>query len=76
MPFSDPSAVDPEEMFVASLASCHMLWFLSIAGAGFRVDSYRDAAEGRMAAVTSESNSLGPDDDDLAKVLFFRVGEG
>ncbi len=50
VPFSDPSAVDPEELFVASLASCHMLWFLSIAAkAGSCVDSYRDAAEGRMA---------------------------
>ena len=53
MPFSDPSVVDPEEMFVASLASCHVLWFSSIAeAAGFRVDSYRDAAEGRTATVT------------------------
>ncbi len=51
VPFSDPTAVDPEELFVASLASCHMLWFLSIAAAaGFCVDSYRDAAEGEMAA--------------------------
>ncbi len=33
VPFSDPSAVDPEELFVASLASCHILWFLSIAAA-------------------------------------------
>jgi hypothetical protein len=30
-PWSDASAVDPEEAFVASLSSCHMLWFLSIA---------------------------------------------
>ncbi|MBP1473577.1 OsmC family protein [Frateuria sp. MAH-13] len=49
VPLSDPSAVDPEEAFVASLASCHMLWFLSLAaGQGFRVDSYRDAAIGSM----------------------------
>ena len=42
-PFSDPSAVDPEEAFVASLSSCHMLWFLSIAAKrGFVVDSYGD----------------------------------
>jgi organic hydroperoxide reductase OsmC/OhrA len=46
---SDPSAVDPEEAFVASLASCHMLWFLDLAmRQGFRVDSYRDAAAGTM----------------------------
>jgi organic hydroperoxide reductase OsmC/OhrA len=51
MPYSDPSAVDPEEAFVAALASCHMLWFLSIATkAGFCVQAYRDDAEGTMAA--------------------------
>lgn len=50
VPFSDPGAIDPEEAFVASLASCHMLWFLSIAGRrGFTVDRYRDAAVGVMA---------------------------
>ena len=55
VPMSDASAVDPEEMFVASLSSCHMLWFLSIAaGRGFRVDSYRDAAAGVM-----EKNAAG-----------------
>ena len=49
LPYSDAAAVDPEEAFVASLASCHMLWFLSIAaGRGFRVDRYGDAAEGVM----------------------------
>jgi organic hydroperoxide reductase OsmC/OhrA len=47
LPFSDASAVDPEEAFVASLSSCHMLWFLSIAAKrGFLVDSYRDDAQG------------------------------
>lgn len=50
LPLSDASAVDPEEMFVASLASCHMLWFLSLAAvAGHRIDSYEDAAVGTMA---------------------------
>jgi organic hydroperoxide reductase OsmC/OhrA len=50
VPLSDPSAVDPEETFVASLSSCHMLWFLSLAAkAGFCVDSYADQAEGVMA---------------------------
>lgn len=49
VPFSDIAAVDPEEMFVASLSSCHMLWFLSIAAkAGFIVDTYIDNAEGKM----------------------------
>ena len=48
-PLSDPSAVDPEELFIASLATCHMLWFLDIvARRGFRVDRYEDQAEGVM----------------------------
>ena len=50
LPFSDASAVDPEETFVASLASCHMLWFLDLAArAGWVVDHYGDEAEGQMA---------------------------
>ena len=49
LPFSDPAAVDPEEAFVASLSSCHMLFFLSIAAQrGFVVDDYRDHAVGYM----------------------------
>lgn len=49
LPWSDEHAVDPEEAFVASLASCHMLWFLSIAAKrGFVVDEYRDQALGTM----------------------------
>lgn len=50
LPFSDAAAVDPEELFVAALSSCHMLWFLDIAGrAGWCVDHYEDAAEGTLA---------------------------
>ena len=50
LPWSKAEAVDPEEAFVASLSSCHMLWFLSIAArARFCVDSYVDAAVGIMA---------------------------
>ncbi|HET7316665.1 MAG TPA: OsmC family protein [Sphingomicrobium sp.] len=46
-PWSDTSAVDPEEAFVASLASCHMLFFVDLARrAGLVVDSYADEAEG------------------------------
>jgi len=50
--------VDPEQAFVASLSSCHMLWFLHIAcRAGHVVERYVDeasgvlgkAADGRMA---------------------------
>ena len=50
VPMSDPSAVDPEEAMIASLSSCHMLWFLAFAaGAGLVVDRYVDAATGEMA---------------------------
>jgi organic hydroperoxide reductase OsmC/OhrA len=50
LPYSQTNAVDPEEAFVASLSSCHMLWFLFIAAKhGFCVNSYVDRAEGVMA---------------------------
>lgn len=50
--------VDPEQAFVASLSSCHMLWFLHLASrAGLVVERYVDEAlgvleknaEGKMA---------------------------
>jgi organic hydroperoxide reductase OsmC/OhrA len=48
-PWSNQAGVDPEEAFVASLSSCHMLFFLDFARrAGFVVDSYVDEAEGVM----------------------------
>jgi organic hydroperoxide reductase OsmC/OhrA len=47
VPWSNPANVDPEEAFVASLSSCHMLTWLYLAGrAGFEVESYRDEAVG------------------------------
>lgn len=50
LPMSDAAAVDPEEAFVASLSSCHMLWFLSLAAQRqFCVDRYADAAVGLLA---------------------------
>jgi organic hydroperoxide reductase OsmC/OhrA len=49
VPLSNPAAVDPEEAFVASLSSCHMLWFLSLAAnKRFVVESYVDRAIGRL----------------------------
>jgi len=54
LPLSVEAAVDPEEAFVVSLSSCHMLWFLSIAAKrGFLVDSYRDEAVGVIAKDSS-----------------------
>lgn len=50
LPYSVAENVDPEEAFVASLSSCHMLFFLSIAAKRkFIVDSYTDNAAGVMA---------------------------
>lgn len=50
LPYSAAENVDPEEAFVASLSSCHMLFFLAgVAKAGFVVDEYRDEAEGELA---------------------------
>jgi organic hydroperoxide reductase OsmC/OhrA len=47
----DPAKADPEELFVASLSSCHMLWFISLARTeGLRVRAYEDEAEGTMDA--------------------------
>lgn len=49
LPMSVAENVDPEEAFVASISSCHMLFFLSLAARrGFVVDQYTDAAYGVM----------------------------
>jgi organic hydroperoxide reductase OsmC/OhrA len=49
LPFSVEENIDPEEAFVASLSSCHMLFFLSIAAKRkFVVDEYTDDAKGIM----------------------------
>lgn len=45
----DPAKADPEELFVASLSACHMLWFLDFARrARLRVVSYEDEPEGTL----------------------------
>jgi len=49
LPYSVAAHVDPEEAYVASLSSCHMLVFLAIAAKrGYVVDSYQDRAAGIM----------------------------
>ncbi len=82
-PLSDPAAVDPEEALVASAASCHMLWFLSLAqGAGLDVAAYRDRAEAELGRVGPGRTAITritlrpqiafagrqPDADDLARL--------
>ncbi len=47
VPWSNPANVDPEEAFIASLSSCHMLtWLYLAAKAGYEIESYRDEAVG------------------------------
>ena len=78
-----PGLVDPEEAFVASLSSCHMLTFLALAAKDkLVVDRYSDHAVGRMEkddegqfAVTEvtlnpviEFDGRQPQPDELAKL--------
>lgn len=45
----NPKRWNPEELLVASLSTCHMLWFLHLASeAGLVVTDYRDAPVGTM----------------------------
>lgn len=47
VPYSNTACVDPEEAFVASISSCHMLTYLYFAQRqGFQIDSYEDEATG------------------------------
>jgi organic hydroperoxide reductase OsmC/OhrA len=57
VPYSNPANVDPEEAFVASLSSCHMLTFLFLAQKqGFQIDSYEDEAVG--VVTKNEANKM------------------
>lgn len=45
----DRTRYNPEELLVASLSSCHMLWYLHLASVeGIVVQAYEDIAEGLM----------------------------
>lgn len=49
LPFSNPACVDPEDAFVASISSCHMLTFIWLASKqGFLIEVYADEAVGTM----------------------------
>jgi organic hydroperoxide reductase OsmC/OhrA len=57
----DPAKADPEELFVASLSACHMLWFLDFARRErLRVCAYEDAAEGEMDGIRFVGVTLRP----------------
>ena len=75
LPLSVAEAVDPEEAFVASVASCHMLWFLSIAAQqGHVVESYRDAASATLGR--DRSGQLAILDVYLCPAVEFGAGNG
>ena len=49
LPYSVDENIDPEEAFVASLSSCHMLFYLSLAAKKkWVIDSYEDRATGTL----------------------------
>jgi len=57
--WADPAGIDPEEMLVAAVSSCHMLTFLDKARrAGFVIDRYADAARGRMGEIAPGRKGL------------------
>lgn len=59
VPWSRSDAVDPEEAFIAALASCHMLWFLAIAAERhFVVERYRDVAAGEMGTTATGRTAI------------------
>ncbi len=59
LPYSVEGNVDPEEAFIASLSSCHMLFFLSIAAKRrYTIESYSDAATGIMQLDNDKKMSM------------------
>lgn len=79
----DPEKANPEDMLVAALSSCHMLWFLALARAeGIRVESYADDAEGVLEGSRFSRVVLRPRvafdreiDDELVHSLHSRAHE-
>ena len=55
----DPSRYNPEELLVAALANCHMLWVLHLcADAGIVVTEYADEAWGEMVEHADGSGEM------------------
>ncbi len=70
-----PECVDPEEMLVASLSSCHMLTFLFLASQkGLVVDQYEDDAVGRLER--NEAGKLAITRVALRPTVTFAPGKG
>jgi organic hydroperoxide reductase OsmC/OhrA len=61
----DPSRYNPEELLVASLSSCHMLWFLHLCSVnGIVVTSYEDRP---VATMEEDANGAGRFTDAVLK---------
>lgn len=84
----DKTRHNPEELFVASLSSCHMLWYLHLCSEnGITVTDYRDFAEGIMQEDKSgagyfesvilrpEVTILEPDKTEVAKKLHVQANK-
>ncbi|MEO1492221.1 MAG: OsmC family protein [Pseudomonadota bacterium] len=55
----DAGLWNPEDMLLASIATCHMLWFLHLASdAGWVVERYEDRAEATMEMNTDGSGQF------------------
>lgn len=58
----DEERADPEEMFVAALSACHMLWFLALARERrIRVTGYVDDAVGELDGTRMTRVELRPE---------------
>jgi organic hydroperoxide reductase OsmC/OhrA len=55
----DPARYNPEEMLVATLSTCHMLWYLHLcAEAGIVVTAYTDEPRGWMSEAEDGGGSF------------------
>jgi organic hydroperoxide reductase OsmC/OhrA len=55
----DSSKYNPEELFLSSLSSCHMLWYLHLClVAGIIIESYEDNAIGMMEETANGSGKF------------------
>lgn len=83
----DDKRWDPEQLLVASVSQCHMLWYLHLAAQhGIVVESYEDAAEGLMETEPSGAGqfslielnpkvTISSGDPNLAQELHHKVPE-
>lgn len=59
IPMSDPTLIDPEEAFISSISSCHMLFFLAIAARKkFIVDTYEDNPKAEMGKMENNRTAM------------------